>query len=215
MKEEEGFEEDRASCLRNRIVRRQLQRRSDVYEQRLRGAMSDFSEKGRTIVTCIGNFFQFCEYSTGATGGIPFFREMDFLRNYFLMEQMLSGLRFELKYEDEAHTFSIPPFTVFPLVREAALNLIDAGEPATIWIAVATEGEQVRITVRHDIPLKLLSNMDFRTDNTYGFRLLQERIRLSCGGTLEREALKEGLMNNIFTIPMVLPEEQGPVYVWY
>ena len=201
--------------MQNLIVCRQLLRRGDIYEEKLWSVINDYSEKCRTIVTYIGNFFLYCKYSSKADKGIPFFKEMDFLQNYFLMEQMFFDTRLELEYESEANVFSIPPFTVFPLVREAALNLAEAGEPATIGITAAAAGEQVQITVRHDIPYGCLSDKDFRVDNTYGFRLLQERIRLSCGGTLEREALAEGLMENIFTIPKVQPAAQGPVYVWF
>ena len=79
MREGRSFEDDQISCLQNLIVCRQLLRRGDIYEEKLWSVINDYSEKCRTIVTYIGNFFLYCKYSSKADKGIPFFKEMDFL----------------------------------------------------------------------------------------------------------------------------------------
>ena len=140
---------------------------------------------------------------------------MDYLHNYFLMERMFFKTCFELETEYKASGFAIPPFTLFPLIREAALDLAEAGEPARIWVRSEEEGNGIRITVRYDIPYRCLSDEKFREENTYGFRLLQERVRLSCEGSLEREALKEGLMGCTLRLPKLQTIKHGPVYIWF
>ena len=211
----EEQDDERMRSLQSRIVSRQLERRGDVYEDRLREDINDYSDKGRTSVTYIGNFFSFCKYGARSRGFIPFLKEMDYLHNYFLLEQMLLDTSFELETEYEASCFAVPSFTLFALIREASLDLAESGKPARIWVRSEEEGDEIKITVRYDIPYRCLADEEFRKENTYGFRLLQERVRLSCGCSLEREALEEGLMGCTFRLPKLQTEEQGPVFIWF
>lgn len=200
--------------LRDKIVDRQLAVRREEYENALRKSIGEGTEDARFRTTCMANYFSFCDYAKKNDGWICFSKELDFLENYFLMEQSFFGDLFKLHRDYDFLDFSIPPFTLYPLIREAALNLVCQGQPAEIWVLTEKKKDMVRIAIRHDIPEECLRDADFRTSNAYGFSLLQERIR-QCGGSLVREAVPEGLMENVITLPVHAVKELGPVYVWF
>ena len=73
------------------------------------------------------------------------------------------------------------------------------------WIPFCKERDKVKITIRHDVPEESLRKADFRASNTYGYRLLQDRIG-QCGGSLTREALADELDQfSFYALPAKLP----------
>ena len=200
--------------LQNKIVDRQIAVRQEEYEDVLRHTLSESSEDAHLKTTYIANFFSYCDYAKKNAGWIPFSKELDFLENYFLMEQLFFGDCFRLHRDCNFIDFAIPSFTVYPLIREIALNLVCCDRLAEIWVSTQKERDTFRIAIRHDVPEESLRDAYFRASNAYGFSLLQERIR-QYGGSLTREALAEGLLEATLILPVKTSKDNGPVYLWY
>ena len=200
--------------LQYKIADRQLAVRREEYENALRCSICSNMEKARLITTYIANYFSFCEYAKKMGGFIPFDKELYYLENYFLMEQYFFGEQLILHRDCDITDFAIPSFTLYPLVREAALNLVCCDQPAEIWISTRMEEERIRITIRHDVPEKSLRDEEFRESNAYGFSLLKDRIA-ETGGILTRRALPEGLMEVTMALQVRQSDTTGPVYVWF
>ena len=200
--------------LQNKIVDRQLAVRREAYEDMLSQTVSESTEAAHFNTTYIANYFSYCDYAKKNVGWIPFYKELDFLENYFLMEQLFWGDGFRLHRDCDFIDFAIPTFTIYPLIREAALNLVSCNQLAEIWVSARKEREMVRIAIRHDVPEESLKEADFRASNAYGFSFLQELIG-QCGGSLTRVALPEGLIEATIILPVRMSNDAGPVYVWY
>ena len=208
-----SIRESDALKLQEKIVDRQIAVRRNEYESALKQLFGRNIEDAK-LKTYIANYFAFCNYSRKNAGWISFYKELDYLENYFLMEQTFFGDVFRL-YKDLAFTdFSIPLFTIFPMIREAAINLVCSGDFAKVWISTYKEKDMIRIVVCHDISEESLQDPDFRVSNTYGFSLLKKRIE-QCSGSLTREAAKDGLMENTLLLPAVKTTETEPIYVWF
>ena len=69
--------------LQNKIVGRQLAVRREENEDTLRQTMSESTEAAHFNTTYIANYFSYCEYAKKNVGWIPFYKELDFLENYF------------------------------------------------------------------------------------------------------------------------------------
>lgn len=201
--------------LRTEIVRRQLDMRREIYDGLLRRYLKRNTKEAKEIVTRVGNFYSFCNYAFQSVGLISFQREIIFLKDYFQLERFWYGNRFAITTDNTAGNFAIPPFTIFPLVREAAINMTECDEDAVINILVKKVGKKIHISICHDIPYILLCRESFRKENTYGFELLKQNVLLSCGGSLVRKATKEGLMENMIIIPELQTIETGPNYLLF
>ena len=196
------------------IVDRQLAVRKDEYEGVLKRILSSRAENAALYTGSIANFFHYCEYAKRNGGWISFSKELDFLENSFIIEQSFYGVCFKLYRDCELVDFGIPVFSIYPLLREAALNLVTCNLTAKIWLTANKVGEKVIIVVRHDVPEECLRNAAFVASNNYGFSLLRSYME-QCGGQLRRDATENGLMKNTFTVPIVAIESTEPVFLWY
>ena len=208
---QEGKQEKELLC---QIVDRQIAVRREVYDNVLRHMLCECDEDSSLYTNCIANFYHYCEYAKKNGGWVAFFKELDYLENCCLAEQLFYGDCFELHRDCDFINFGIPVFTVYPLLREAVLNMVSCEMLAEIWITTYTEDEKVKITILHDIPEECLKNADFRASNTYGFSLVQKRIE-QYGGSLKRSATVNGLMENILIIPFMTVKSIEPMFLWY
>ena len=144
--------ESDALKLQEKIVDRQIAVRLKAYESTLKQLLRR-NRRDSKLKTYIANYFAFCNYSRENAGWISFYKELDYLENYFLMEQTFFGDVFRF-YKDLAFTdFSIPLFTIFPMIREAAINLVCSGDFAKVWISTYKELRDRRELLGQDIPI--------------------------------------------------------------
>ena len=196
------------------IVDRQIAVRRDVYDSVLRDTLGKCDEDSSFYTNCIANFYHYCEYTKKNGGWIAFSKELDYLENCCLAEQLFYGDCFKIHRDCDFIDFGIPAFTVYPLLREAVLNIVSCEMLAEIWITTNMEGGEVKISILHDIPQECLKNADFRVSNTYGFSLVQKRIE-QYGGSLKRRATTNGMMENILIIPFMTVKSIEPMFLWY
>lgn len=196
------------------IVDRQLAVRKDEYEGVLKRILSSRAENAALYTGSIANFFHYCEYAKRNGGWISFSKELDFLENSFIIEQSFYGECFKLYRDSELVDFGIPVFSIYPLLREAALNLVTCNLTARIWLTADKAGEKVIIAVRHDVPDECLKDEDFIASNNYGFSLLQKHMK-QCGGQLRRDATTNGLIENTVIVPFMTIKSTEPVFLWY
>ena len=202
------------SNLLDVIVDRQFAVRKDEYDGVLRRILNGRGKDESLYTDSIANFYYYCTYARTNKGWVSFYKELDFLENSFIIEQSFYGVCFKLYRDCEFVDFEIPVFSIYPLLREAALNLVTSNLMAKMWLTANKVGEKVIIVVRHDVPEECLRNAAFVASNNYGFSLLRSYME-QCGGQLRRDATENGLMKNTFTVPIVAIESTEPVFLWY
>ncbi len=79
---------------------------------------------------------------------VRFPQELELVRNYLDLERLLLGDRLRLELDIREQDFSLPPFTLQPLVENAVKYGFSADGVCRISVTSRREGENYRITVR-------------------------------------------------------------------
>ena len=118
---------------------------------------------------------------------IPFEQEFNQTRQYLELEQMRFGEDLQVAYHIDCTDFLLPPMCLEPLVENAVRHGIrrNPGGRGTIVLLAAEAPDCYQITVLDDGPgIAPKSQSEWKRIHV-GISNVQERLRLTCGGTLE------------------------------
>jgi hypothetical protein len=86
---------------------------------------------------------------TATTEPIPFTTELRHIQTYLDIQSMRLGERLDVEYDLAVTDFSVPVFTVEPLVENAVRHgIAKKPEGGTVWLSTSEEDGRVRIEVR-------------------------------------------------------------------
>lgn len=117
---------------------------------------------------------------------VHFFQELKLVENYVKLEQMRFGDRLTVRYDIQNSDFSVPPFTVQPLVENAVKHGMKGSSGIHIEIKSWMDNDSFCVMVQDDGPGFDPSQFDAK--ESFGLKNMQELLRLWNAGSLTVES---------------------------
>lgn len=198
---------------------RVLKRQSEMLEEKRMHEVEMTESKNRIMVSQIGPHFIFnvlnsvyelCEEDVSSAqemieafsnylrydikmltkeGTVPFKEEMDSVMNYLKLEKMRFGNRLNYVIDTEEMDFSVPPFSIEPLVENAVKHgICRKKEGGTITITTRKLDDQILIQIKDDGVGFDPSKLQLDGESHIGIYNVKTRLENQVNGKLEIES---------------------------
>lgn len=150
-------------------------------------------EKAADTIGHFSNYLQFNIEAIDREVPIPFYKEIDLVKEYVSLEYADSNKKFKVEYDLNCTGFLLPALTVQPLVENAIKHGIDRYSDKSLMRIISYEGE-------NDAYIRVVDNGSYEGDDggelahkrSIGLQNVSERVRLMCGGDVTIEHTDEG-----------------------
>lgn len=145
-------------------------------------------EKAADTIGHFSNYLQFNIEAIDREVPIPFYKEIELVKEYISLEYADSNKKFRVEYDLNYTGFLLPALTVQPLVENAIKHGIDRYSDKSVVKISSYEGE-------NDAYIRVVDNGSYEGEGegelakkrSIGLKNVSERVRLMCGGEVAIE----------------------------
>lgn len=143
---------------------------------------------------------------------VPIERELELVRNYLALEELRFADELSVSYDIAATGFSIPPFTLQPIVENAVKHgIMPKKGGGTVAIRTFRDGEFHVVTVTDDgVGFPPGDGATAEAERHVGISNVRHRLNIICGGSVEIAAPEGGGTSVAVRIPAGWTGGGGP-----